>query len=77
MGFSLTPIPFWSDEIRIDEPISGTHAWYFQCKTLREVTGERRASLWSYDGEPGHYVIQFGNGDFFEFKELPDVPEAA
>ena len=67
MSHTLTPIPFWCDDITIGEVISATpELFYSEGKTLGEVTQGARASLYDMDGD--HLLINIG-GKFIEFHE--------
>lgn len=71
MGYSLTPIKFFSDEIEMSEIISATSAKAFELEghTIQDAIGEKMASLDKYDDFPGHYLLTLENGDFIEFTE--------
>lgn len=71
MGFSLTSIPFFTDDIPMTVIESATHAEVFalEGQPIRAVIKEQRASLQKFDDKPGHYLLTLEDGSFIDFFE--------
>ena len=68
MSHTLTPIPFWCDDITIGEVISATpELFYSEGRTLAQVTNGERASLYDMDGD--RFLLELSNRRFIEFHE--------
>ena len=79
MGHSLTSIPFFSEDIRMDiiESATNPDAFELQGKRIRSAIRDQPSSLSEYDDVKGHYLLTLANGDFIEFRELRNVTDLA
>lgn len=75
MGYSLNPVPFWTDTIRVASCSTVCNEADLRIKTLRDLGQERlnRASLYQRD-DNGDYVLNMADGTFIVFTAEEDDP---
>lgn len=68
MGYSLKPIPFWTDTIEVKKVHSASRESDFRIKKLKSLGVKRLAyaSLYERD-DNGDMVLQMQGGEFIEF----------
>ena len=67
MGMTITPIPFWSMEIEVNEVIEASDLSLFFTGKLSDLGYDRLAYSSLHDCDDGTFLLELRGGEFIKF----------